>query len=522
MGTCTQHKQQKKGSCESCGVCKYCKPPEACTNKRNHFSWIRDARRNGECIGPASRDMVAPSKRKAPAQQRGKRLSSLRGKKRAKVIDEENDDTEEIMRQSEMYSIAGVTAGNETKKSQLTAICKILDINPMILECPIDGFKPESLKDTSSRAFERATRIVHTLTRGICDLVSPSNPRFKTTIMDKKLTIDASLKNFTQKVSDLIFLGNRNTRIIMHSALASSFERKFVQGFLKKESQRYIGSDAEASIKQMSLLGKLKFASSRKVFEVLKRGRGVPKHNYKYRIDSTKLSTAISFIQGSLCVKPGVVRDVNVAGNTFKNMSVYERGGKSMESIFEAYSNTFEDKDERVGRDTFIELLKLLTKKGESKAGLSTYYINLRYHSKIFVEMMKRVSCFAYASSDEQEAVKEDADEVIKEWKKIQMFLMWEYSNCHLKIEDEDPAHCCTFALGGTCTHEHRTVSCEKCSCCFTFFQTTVHGFLTRVKSMQFSDNSHAKELQSMFDSLPKLTYAIAYYMGHRLRARSI
>ena len=284
--------------------------------------------------------------------------------------------------------------------------------------------------------------------------------------------------------------------------------------------QRYVGTDAEAQCKKKSVMGKVQFASLRKVFQVLKRGREVPKHNYTYRIDSSKLSTAMSFIQGGICVRLGVVRDVRIAGNTFKNIPVYERGGKSIESIFDAYCSTFQNQKERVGRDTFFELIKLLTKKGESKAGLSTYYINLRYSSKTFVEMMKRVSCFAYMNPDEQRALKVQADELIEEWKKMQMFLMWEYSNRHLKIEDEDPVHCCTFALGGTCNHEHRTVSCDKCSSIFTFFQAKTHGFLTRVSNAQFSEDSHAEELQSMFASLPKLTYAIAHYMGHRLRAR--
>ena len=59
------------------------------------------------------------------------------------------------------------------------------------------------------------------------------------------------------------------------------------------------------------------------------------------------------------------------------------------------------------------------------------------------------------------------------------MFLMWEYSNRHLKIEDKDPAHYCTYALGGTYTHEHEAVSCDKYSACFIFFQTKVKELLT-------------------------------------------
>ena len=80
--------------------------------------------------------------------------------------------------------------------------------------------------------------------------------------------------------------------------------------------------------KAKSLMGKNQFASLREVFQVLRSGRGVPKQNYTYRIDPIKLSTAMTFLQESLCVKPGVTRDVRIAGNTFKNMPVYERGEK--------------------------------------------------------------------------------------------------------------------------------------------------------------------------------------------------
>ena len=159
-------------------------------------------------------------------------------------------------------------------------------------------------------------------------------------------------------------------------------------------------------------MGKVHFASLQKVIQVLKRGSKVPKHNSMYKIDSSKLSAAISFVQGGLCVKPVVDCDVCIAGNTSNNVPVHEQGGKSIKSFFDAYCSAFQDRQERVGRDTFAELIKLLTKKGESKAGLSTYYISLRYNSKIFVMMMKRVSCFAYMNPDEQRALIDEADEL--------------------------------------------------------------------------------------------------------------
>ena len=245
---------------------------------------------------------------------------------------------------------------------------------------------------------------------------------------------------------------------------------------MSKETDRYIGTENEIRAKAKSLMEKDQFASSREVFQVLRRGRGVPKQNYTHQIDSIKLSTAMTFLQETLCVKPGVTRDVRITGDTFKNMPVYKRGGKSIESINDAYNIIFSE-GERVGRNTFVELTKLLTKKGESKAGLSVYYINLRYSASIFTQMMKRVSCFAFASFDEQRFANKEAETLIEEWKKMQMFLMWEYSNKHLKIEDGDRTHCCTYALGGTCTRKHKTVSYKKCSGFFTFFQTKVKDF---------------------------------------------
>ena len=177
----------------------------------------------------------------------------------------------------------------------------------------MNGFDPGSLNNPSSRAFERAQRIVRTMAKQICILVSPSNPSFKYAMMDKTMTIEVSMQKFTKNVSALIFLGNRNTRIIVQSILASSFERKFVQMFLSKETDRYIGTENEVRAKAKSLMGKVQFASLREVFQVLKRGRGVPKQNYMYRIDSTKLSTAITFLQESLCLKPGDTREVKFA-----------------------------------------------------------------------------------------------------------------------------------------------------------------------------------------------------------------
>ena len=73
----------------------------------------------------------------------------------------------------------------------------------------------------------------------ICNLVSPLNPSFINAIIDKKMIIASPIKKFTENVSNLIVLSNRNTRIIVQSVLASSFEQKFIQNFLRIERNHY-------------------------------------------------------------------------------------------------------------------------------------------------------------------------------------------------------------------------------------------------------------------------------------------
>ena len=123
---------------------------------------------------------------------------------------------------------------------------------------------------------------------------------------------------------------------------------------------------------------------------MLAEGTDVLKHDYSYRIDSNELSMAIHFIQDSQYVKPGVVCDVNIAGHVFAVLPVYEHGVKSIKSLNEAYNNVY-CQEEQVGMNMFTEIVKILTTCGKSKAGLSTYYIQLQYCRDMFFQMMKRV-----------------------------------------------------------------------------------------------------------------------------------
>ena len=104
-------------------------------------------------------------------------------------------------------------------------------------------------------------------------------------------------------------------------------------------------------------------------------------------------------------------------------------------------------------------MIKLLTKRGETKAGLSTYYIRFRYSSNTFVLMMKRLDelgCFFRNQSELQRHVQK----LVGDWKCIEQFLSWDYSTNHLSFEIADIAHCCRCALGGICARIHGDTSC--------------------------------------------------------------
>ena len=295
MVVCIEHSRFKKGVCAACGICKKCTPPESCSDKENHIVQCQGIKRN-----------VTPSE-KILCPRRGTRPSSGRGKNRIKHINGEEEDFD--INCPEKISNSG-----ENRKSKLIAICKILGIDPGIRSCPNDGFTNLSADHSCQRSY-RARKIVVAINESICDLVCPSNEQFKNFCMRPKVVPDSSLEKLKTNISDLIFLAKREVRIVAQAILATSFKRECIQNILETEAQRFEGeSNAKA------LMGRVHFTSLRKVFQVLRSGKEIPKCVYSYRIDSIKLATTVNFIQGSLLVKPGVVRDVRIGGHVFKHL----------------------------------------------------------------------------------------------------------------------------------------------------------------------------------------------------------
>ena len=324
-------------------------------------------------------------------------------------------------------------------------------------------------------------------------------------------------ESICEHLVNLSFFGNRNTSLVSQSIIASSLPRIRCEKLLN-DSYECLEAESQDEISPIRRrMGKVKFASLRKTYNIIKNGGEIPKHNYTFRIDGHKVSHAIAFLQESLQMKPGCTCNIWVSGHLFKDMCVYERGGRSGDNLVDAYTNAVPS-DERVGRQTFRDMIKLLTKRGETKEGLSTYYILFRYSSNTFVLMMKRLDelgCFFRNQSELQGCVQK----LVEEWKCIEQFLSWEYSSNHLSFDSADISHCCRCALGGICARLHGDTSCIQCSNMVSFFDTSVK------KTIQLAlDNLlepiHRDEINTMHGDIVKLSDMLRHYMSHRLRAK--
>ena len=74
----------------------------------------------------------------------------------------------------------------------------------------------------------------------------------------------------------------------------------------------------------------IKYNSLRKTDNILSSGGPLPKYNYTFRIDTTKVVSLMQNIQENFELKAGRFRNFIIAGHKFKNLPVYERGGKGL------------------------------------------------------------------------------------------------------------------------------------------------------------------------------------------------
>ena len=542
---CDVHKARKKGNCKSkqCLRCILCPPEPSCEHPGSHIQSVQSGNLKRKGRGVSIGERLAPLSR----------ATKIRGQDRMIMaeVDSHSDNSDDHWHDSsgdegfdsgedddndwydnfynsddDMDTIEDDMDMNEddmginSLKDKLRSIFAILQLSEDKVIDQISGRGDHTLSK-GRRVQQRIIHIADAINTALFDLLCVSEDankvkeNFFSRACDRAMNkIVSRHDNLVENVTTLGFHGNRSTSIIAQSVLATTFSRSECALLYR----RSIDSNPERHLLPPSkkFIGSKKIASLRKVFVVLKDGKDIPKYNYTFRVTPAKLTSAVHYIESTLQVKPGTSRNIKLGGFVFRNLPIFCRGGQSVEDLFHAYKSSC---DETLGLPTFRDLVKSLTKRGETKAGLSTYYIRFRYVGLVFERMLGRLAEMPYISSNTASSIKLKLRNLLSTWKDMYLFLSFKYSFKHLELSCPDKAHCSTYAMGGTCQHEHYDDVCQKCNDCFTFFGEVVMAVFRECKYAVDMDADNIIEIGSMISSLSFLQDVVKWYMGHRLRA---
>ena len=70
---------------------------------------------------------------------------------------------------------------------------------------------------------------------------------------------------------------------------------------------------------------------------------------------------------------------------------MYKYGGKCIQILFKEYQDSLPEDKGTIGFATFHDIVKLLKMRGESKSGLSKYFIKLCHGKNVFDHILDRI-----------------------------------------------------------------------------------------------------------------------------------
>lgn len=558
MGVCDLHKIWKKGVCGACNECKLCDPPIHCRKKDNHPSWRKEHGEERPAKRQCSTRLARPSVFTFESEFEGDAEEQSTSDDEAYAMEEEEheegyeegdntainemavddhsdvsfSDLGSVIDDDEMAAPEEVeeveqAAPPSSAREVMEGIFSLLQLDSDILNwMSKDGHNGKIDVEGKNRRYYRAMQIIGRVVDAMCNHMCPGNAQFQLNAKPARdLSTPLGFNKLHENMQKMIVLGDRNTRVTVSSLMAASYSKEECNVILAKDGDRF----PAAQFKAHGVIGKKRISNCRKIFSVLTSGKGIPRYNYTFRVDPKKLAHAMEFLQSKLKLKPGVARDVSIAGHRFVNMPVYERGGLPLKRLYATYKEAFKDEDVAlIGRDLFFDVAKLLTKRGEAKAGLSTYYINFRYRSQVFVKMLQRMLSAAYPEDVKAEIVTK-VNQLVTEWSRIGDFVQWEYGSKHITMDSADKSHCSFFGLGGQLTREYDNQACPKCCHCFTFFSERVKETVTFAKEcysrMETDDQSvqdtiDDNEWSSMLSATATMQKTLVDYMAHCVRAK--
>ena len=330
----------------------------------------------------------------------------------------------------------------------------------------------------------------------------------------------------------------------------------------EEEEEEEEEEEDDAIPKARKTIGWRRFRTLRALWDIVVNGDPIPKRLYSFRVDQEKLDAAAEYLMAVLHVLPGRCRSVKLdkTGPAINNLPVYDRGGHSINDLFSRYQNDV-GRENAIGYPTFASLVKLLTKKGEAKTGLSAYYTRFRHacstYDEIFdflksLEEVQEVDGIEILSTDDgaTQKVPANVDELKKRFDtEVKRFVSYEFGNDHVNLQSMERCHCARDALNkdippvgrqrvnrgddgrcsnehcGLAVHEHSDLACEQCVKLFSF--STEAGPLAQLldkvdESWRASGTTLEGENKKRYDSirqvLPKLQHEIVRYAGHHVR----
>jgi hypothetical protein len=204
----------------------------------------------------------------------------------------------------------------------------------------------------------------------------------------------------------LALLGEKSVALVANALLTSSFQRLDIDSSFVARCNTTL-----ATVKRSrKIIGRRKYTSLRKVFKVIQAGNAPTQQEYTYCVPPEIVIGALEYVMNTLQVVPGASRNITLGDYGFQCMPVYERGGWAISKIFEGYKISW-GREDPVGRDTFSQLMQLLTKCGESQTSLSTYYVRVWYASDVYIGMLKRLVALACIANFTEKFIPENDEE---------------------------------------------------------------------------------------------------------------
>jgi hypothetical protein len=417
------------------------------------------------------------------------------------------------------------------------AVLESDDVETLLHGVRLEGYLASELTSTTNqREFRRMRNIYKAIVLGtdriVCKDAIP-------TAIHKMMLVDLlggtdlvdkaelkALNSLKRNTLDLSICGHSKVSAVASALLSGSFWKTDLDNATRSRfiqlQEDGITNETEAKYRQQ--FGKARFTTARTNLQLLQAGKELAQlRSYIYRVDPRKLISGLDYLTTKLPYRPGMTRSMRVGGFTFHFLPVYQRGGKSLDNLFAEYKTSQQNISQPyLGEKSFVELTKMMTKKGQSKTGLSTYYVKLSHAFNVFNDMLRRLTRMDNVSSlewlkSETKMLREDCDT-------RKDFLTYRYSKEHIQIEDKSPSHCCRHSLNGvsTCSdhsHEDTIHECKECSHTVNFFEKFT-GLIGRVRTgVDCWTPDEVMELDSMAAAAPALKDTVLKYMGHRVRA---